>query len=202
MIPCAVKHGLPRFVGNLPWNKDNSRCLWTLLAPELLSLIYVFVVQCYVTELLRTRSYWLWINLYVFLDNQKNTEKIRWVLDITIAYPNGQPLDLGTIIFGNRPPCKTTLFYRVYQCKDIPQDEEEQTKWLYKLFEEKERMLDVFYKTGKFPVTEFSHNPVQPHVVAQDCLRFLILHLFFITSTYVHMQMFLAAYEYYNYIMY
>ncbi|KAK9693262.1 Acyltransferase C-terminus [Popillia japonica] len=81
-------------------------------------------------------------------DNPKNSEKIRWVLDITIAYPNGQPLDLGTIIFGNRPPCKTTLFYRVYHCRDIPQNEDEQTKWLYKLFEEKETMLDVFYKTG------------------------------------------------------
>lgn len=109
---------------------------------------------------------------------------------------------MATIIFGNRPPCKTLFFYRLYHCKDVPQDTEEMTQWLYKKFEEKERMLDLFYKTGKFPVKQFSQAPVQPHVVAQDCLRFLILHLFFITSTYIHVQMFLAAYDYYNYFMY
>ncbi|KAI4463166.1 1-acylglycerol-3-phosphate acyltransferase-related [Holotrichia oblita] len=135
-------------------------------------------------------------------DSPKNCESIRWVLDITIAYPNGQPLDLGTIIFGNRPPCKTTLFYRVYHCRDIPQNEEEQTKWLYKLFEEKETMLDVFYKTGKFPVTQFSQNPVQPHVVGSRLFTIFNFASIFITSTYVHMQIFLAAYEYYNYMMY
>nr|XP_022899962.1 acyl-CoA:lysophosphatidylglycerol acyltransferase 1-like isoform X1 [Onthophagus taurus] len=132
----------------------------------------------------------------------KPNERLTWVLDITVAYPNGEPLDLGQIIFGYRPPCKTTIFYRVYECKDVPQDEEAQTRWLYNLFEEKERLLDMFYKTGKFPISEYCKNPAQPHVVAQDCLRYLILHLFFITSTYVHIQMFMAVYEYCNYLMY
>lgn len=40
--------------------------------------------------------------------------EIRWVLDITIAYPQGKPLDLPTIITGSRPPCETVLFYRVF----------------------------------------------------------------------------------------
>lgn len=128
--------------------------------------------------------------------------KLEWILDVTIAYPNGEPLDLPTIIFGHRPPCKTTFLYRLYHCKDVPRDTEEMTRWLYKKFEEKEKMLDYFYKTGKFPVREYSQNPVQPHIVAQDCLRFLILHLFFITSTYIHIQMFLAVYDYYVYYMY
>jgi lysophosphatidylglycerol acyltransferase 1 len=40
--------------------------------------------------------------------------EIRWILDITIAYPQGKPIDLPTIITGSRPPCDTVLFYRIY----------------------------------------------------------------------------------------
>ncbi|GLH05577.1 uncharacterized protein GBIM_11175 [Gryllus bimaculatus] len=45
---------------------------------------------------------------------------LNWVLDITIAYPEGKPLDLGAIVTGYRPPCKTLLFYRLYPCKEVP----------------------------------------------------------------------------------
>lgn len=40
--------------------------------------------------------------------------EISWILDITIAYPQGKPLDLPTIITGARPPCETVLFYRLF----------------------------------------------------------------------------------------
>lgn len=40
--------------------------------------------------------------------------EISWVLDITIAYPQGRPIDLFTIITGSRPPCETVLFYRLF----------------------------------------------------------------------------------------
>lgn len=123
-------------------------------------------------------------------------------MDITIAYPKGEPLDLPAIILGHKPPCKTTLLYRLYRCSEVPQETEALTQWLYKRFEEKEKILENFYKTGNIPVEQYSSNPIPPHVIAQDCLRFLILHVFFITSTYVHLQMFMAAYEYYNYLMY
>lgn len=44
---------------------------------------------------------------------------INWVLDVTIAYPEGKPLDLPTIITGWREPCKTYLFYRLYNMADV-----------------------------------------------------------------------------------
>lgn len=138
---------------------------------------------------------------FFFLDVQDG-KKICWILDITIAYPNGDPLGLPEIIFGNRPPCKTSLFYRLYRSSELPRDPDALTDWLYKRWEEKDKILEVFYKTGKFPVEQYSVNPMQPCMVAQDYLRFAILHLFFITSTYVHVQMFIAAYQYYNYLMY
>ncbi|XP_046384558.1 acyl-CoA:lysophosphatidylglycerol acyltransferase 1-like [Ischnura elegans] len=115
--------------------------------------------------------------------------ELKWVLDITIAYPNGQPLDLPTIVTGQREPCKTFLFYRLYPCKEVPQDDEALTKWLYDRFVEKEQMLEIYYKTGVFPTKDFCAEPIPPQTVSQDCLRFLILHLFFITSSYFHFHL-------------
>lgn len=65
----------------------------------------------------------------------------------------------------------------------VPRDQEEMTKWLFDRWEEKERLLETFYSTGEFPV----HNGTrQTAVVRQDCVRFLLLHLFFIASSYAH----------------
>jgi hypothetical protein len=44
---------------------------------------------------------------------------VNWVLDITIAYPEGKPLDLGAIVTGYSEPCKTFLFYRLFPCKEV-----------------------------------------------------------------------------------
>ncbi|KAL0266626.1 UNVERIFIED_CONTAM: hypothetical protein PYX00_009118 [Menopon gallinae] len=118
--------------------------------------------------------------------NHTDASKIRWVVDITIAYPRGEPLDLPTIITGSRPPCRTILFYRVYKSSEIPLDKEEMTNWLYKIFQEKEEMLEKFYTTGVFPTNEYCQSPTPERLVVQNNLRFIILHLFFITSTYVH----------------
>ncbi|KAJ8912660.1 hypothetical protein NQ315_012736 [Exocentrus adspersus] len=128
--------------------------------------------------------------------------KIEWVLDITIAYPKGWPIDISHIVFGHRDPCQTVFFYRLYPCSKVPTDPDNMTKWLFQRWEEKEKMLEHFYKTGEFS-REYSRNDMcTPKVVVQDYLRFLILHVFFIASTYIHIQMFTAVYSYYNYLVY
>lgn len=124
---------------------------------------------------------------------------VNWVLDITIAYPEGKPLDLGAIVTGYRKPCKTFLFYRLFPCRDVPRDHEAMTKWLYDRFVEKEQLLDAYYKTGKFPTEGFCASPVPPQEVSQDCLRFAILHLFFITSSYIHFQLLSYVMSYFWY---
>lgn len=40
--------------------------------------------------------------------------EISWILDITIAYPQGKPIDLSEIVTGSRAPCETVLFYRLF----------------------------------------------------------------------------------------
>ncbi|BES93449.1 Acyltransferase [Nesidiocoris tenuis] len=113
-------------------------------------------------------------------------QSLRWVLDITIAYPEGKPIDLPTIVAGCRKPCQTFMFYRLYPSIDLPEDLESITKWLFARWEEKERILDTFYKTGEIPVEEYCSSPLPPQVVHQDFVRFIIIHMFFIASSYLH----------------
>ncbi|XP_034189753.1 acyl-CoA:lysophosphatidylglycerol acyltransferase 1 isoform X2 [Osmia lignaria lignaria] len=113
---------------------------------------------------------------------------INWVLDITIAYPQGKPIDLPTIITGSRPPCETVLFYRIYPSSVVPREPELLSKWLYDRWAEKETLLDNFYKYGTFLGKQASAN--EGSKIHQDPLRFLVLHLFFITSSYIHYNIF------------
>ncbi|KAK2588323.1 hypothetical protein KPH14_004340 [Odynerus spinipes] len=91
------------------------------------------------------------------LDNRSSTTaitpEIRWVLDVTIAYPQGKPIDLPTIITGSRPPCETVLFYRLHPSRAVPREPELLSKWLYDRWVEKESLLENFYKHGTFPGT-------------------------------------------------
>ncbi|CAH1128432.1 unnamed protein product [Ceutorhynchus assimilis] len=126
---------------------------------------------------------------------------IEYVLDITIAYPKGVPIDLSHITFGNRAPCDTVVFYRVYRATEIPEDSEAMTQWLFKRWEEKETMLQIYYDTGSIP-PEYSRTRYnEPKPVVQDYLRFLVLHIFFIVSTYFHLRMFLSIYQCFMYFL-
>lgn len=118
----------------------------------------------------------------------------EYILDITIAYQNGVPLDLPNIVHGLRSPCQTYFYYRLYPSSEVPRETDSLTKWLYDRFIEKNEILDGFYKTGSFQYASAN----TPTIVQQDPLRYLILHIFFITSTYVHMQMLSMLYNYYN----
>lgn len=130
--------------------------------------------------------------------NGKLSDCLEYILDITIGYPNGKPLDLPNIVHGFRNPCQTYLFYRLYRSSEVPRDSESLTRWLYDRFFEKERLLEEFYRTGTFPC---GSSDTLPTVVQQDLLRFLLIHLFFVTSTYVHYQLILMLINYSN-VMY
>lgn len=130
--------------------------------------------------------------------NGKLSDCLEYILDITIGYPNGKPLDLPNIVHGLRNPCQTYLFYRLYRSSDVPRDSESLTRWLYDRFFEKEKMLEEFYRNGTFSC---SSSVTLPTVVQQDLLRMLLIHLFFITSSYVHYQLVLMLINYSN-VMY
>lgn len=50
---------------------------------------------------------------------ESDQPELDFILDITIGYPDGKPLNLQNILTGLREPCQTVLFYRVYPAGDV-----------------------------------------------------------------------------------
>ncbi|CAH2239870.1 jg4557 [Pararge aegeria aegeria] len=99
------------------------------------------------------------------------------------------------IVCGTRPPCRTHLHYRLYPSSEVPTDTDGMTQWLYDRFIEKDKMLEEFYRTGQFPSKE--NGPQVVRQVRQDNVRYLILHLFFIASTFLQYRILCELWSYF-----
>ncbi|RCN34383.1 hypothetical protein ANCCAN_19769 [Ancylostoma caninum] len=44
---------------------------------------------------------------------------IKYVLDVTIAYPNGIPLSLVSLGFGTREKCDIAVNYKIYNADEV-----------------------------------------------------------------------------------
>lgn len=129
----------------------------------------------------------------------RKEEPLKWVVDITIGYPDiGKPLDLLTISGGFWKPCVVHLHYRRYPVSEVPiGDAEALTAWLYDRWVEKEDLLDEFYRTGRFPghphraEGTVSHAPLRttPHRVDFNIAWIVLVHAFFIMSTLFHVAL-------------
>lgn len=56
---------------------------------------------------------------FSWLAVMSSMDKLSWVLDITVAYPDGKPLDLPTIVMGYRKACRTHFCYRLYPAAQV-----------------------------------------------------------------------------------
>jgi len=110
-------------------------------------------------------------------------KQITKLLDVTIAYPEGDPLDLQSIITGWRQPCTTHVHYREFDVKDLPTDSDELFDWMVNLYQEKELMLAEFYRTGTFPYSMFNANARPPVVIKHSSTRYTIGHCLFLALT-------------------
>lgn len=123
-----------------------------------------------------------------------HSSTISKICDVTIAYPNGKPLDLFQIAAGHREPCTTHVHYRVFDVKDLPQDPDDMRHWMYNLYAEKDKMLEKFYQSGTFPhdmyppastSTASVQQSREPKMLYHDPMKFVFLHLFFLASSFV-----------------
>jgi len=116
----------------------------------------------------------------------KNTRPpIKWVLDVTIAYPNGHALSLGTLIFGNREKCDIAVNYRMFPIEEVPYaNETELRDWMYKLYEEKDKLLDHYYKHGTFEKDEKGKRIVFPWS------RIIGQYVFWFTSFFLQFELY------------
>ncbi|UYV82980.1 LPGAT1 [Cordylochernes scorpioides] len=114
-----------------------------------------------------------------------SAQPIKWIIDITVAYPDqSDPLTLFEITLGSRPPCSTFLHYRRFPVEGVPQDPEALKLWLYDRWSEKEQLLNSFYKDG-----EFEDNTIEslsPRQVTLQNWWIVVLHVIFISSTAFH----------------
>jgi len=109
-----------------------------------------------------------------------NSSHISKIVDVTIAYPEGKPLDLQNIISGYRPPCVTHVHYRIFDADSVPTNSEELFKWMVKLYEEKEKMLEKFYKTGEFPYKMYTPAGSPPKMLKLCGHQYALGHVLFI----------------------
>lgn len=155
--------------------------------------------------------------LKVILDNAAadkhtdKTDKIKYVIDVTMAYPDGgQPLDLQSIFGGYRPPCNTLLHYRKYNIEEVPRDEDGLTSWVNARYKEKDELLQKFYETGVFPDSkEKLEKPIissqdqkedqlpklNGDKVVQNPLEFFVIHSFCLGSSYMAYNVMSRMYE-------
>lgn len=63
-------------------------------------------------------------NLKDKITGPENSAKknLKYILDITIAYPDGEPMSLPNIVTGMRRACQTHLLYRLYRCSEVSHD--------------------------------------------------------------------------------
>lgn len=121
--------------------------------------------------------------------------RITKVVDVTIAYPEGKPLDLQSIITGWRNPCTTHVHYRVFDTSELPQESAKLFQWMVNRYEEKERLLAEFYRTGEFPYTMFDPSASPPTVIQHNSLLYTLRHIFFIASALVLFYLFSSIYH-------
>lgn len=130
------------------------------------------------------------LRLYYLLTGGATNSHIKWIIDVTVAYPNAEPLSLHGICSGYYSPRTVLAYYRAYPITSIPGDEKGLTTWLYERFSEKEKFLDDFYKTGKMSTAldqEKRHMPLRKcnSFLQMDLLSMLFYHIFFLLSTYL-----------------
>lgn len=131
-------------------------------------------------------------NLDLPSSENREAHNLKYILDVTIGYPSGKPLKMSSIIFGDHPPCKIVVFYRLYPIDEVPQVEEGFSEWLLNRWVEKERILENYYTTGEFPLEA---NSQKPRSVKQDFPAYCTLHLIFIMATIISYNVLLSAFR-------
>lgn len=128
------------------------------------------------------------------LCHAKKSKSLKWIIDMTIAYPKGIPLDLFCIVFGNREPCQTVIHFRRHRIEDVPHTEEALLRWMFDRWSEKDKLLAHFYETGKFPESPLGDGVTvkqngEPRVLKLNTAQCLLVHALYCVSTCIHLSM-------------
>jgi len=119
-------------------------------------------------------------------------KSLKYIVDVTIGYLNGRPFELlKNMVAGDYEACETVIHYRKYPAATVPRSESMLMQWMYERFAEKDRLLNHFYRTGKFPVDCLNGSVVVENTKRRSILRpvifspaqCLLMHAFYVSST-------------------
>ena len=85
---------------------------------------------------------------------------------------------------GWRKPCVTHVHYRVFNVSELPRNDCDLTAWMVKLYQEKDEMLEKYYRTGQFPHHQYEPSH-PPKILQHDPHRFVLLHVFYLFLAYM-----------------
>lgn len=113
--------------------------------------------------------------------------KLKWVIDITIGYPERDPLSFPGMMAGIYSPRHIHVHYRAYPINSIPQDNLQ--PWLYDRFTEKEKLLEHFYTSNSsMDIVDEGRRclpRVKEHLVTVDIVELVFIHCFYLVSSYI-----------------
>ena len=97
---------------------------------------------------------------------QELKDNVEFVYDCTIAYegvPRGQYAQdiftVGASYFGGRPPKSVNMYWRRFRVANIPLDDPQKFDiWLRARWSEKDRFIENWYRTGRFPADTGSNK--------------------------------------------
>ena len=110
--------------------------------------------------------------LHFMLSELKDT--VDYVYDCTIAYegvPRGEYAQdiftVGASYFGGSPPKSVNMYWRRFRVANIPLDDSQKfDAWLRARWSEKDRFIENWYRTGRFPADTGSSRDYQGNVNA------------------------------------
>ncbi len=104
---------------------------------------------------------------------QELRSSVDYIYDCTIAYegvPRGKYAQdiftVGASYFGGRPPKSVNMYWRRFHINSIPLDDPKEFElWLRSRWLEKDKFIERWYRTGRFPADTGSNKDFKGHIV-------------------------------------
>ena len=75
--------------------------------------------------------------------------KVKWVVDMTIIYPEGDPVTPADLVKISSKEKRVLIHYRVHPADSLPESLDDLTRWLHKDFQMRDVMLGNLYNRNQ-----------------------------------------------------
>jgi lysophosphatidylglycerol acyltransferase 1 len=114
---------------------------------------------------------------------------MEYIIDCTLGYPNGNVPKLGKAMFGEWLNSNVAIHYSIHPIQPEFANEEVLKEWMYKQYEKKDKLLEDYYRTGKFPG--------KPRPISYSIFRNVLVEIFWITLFYAHYSIWIRPFGLY-----